>query len=282
MRALRARIVEAADRDAAIRHLAHDSLSNLFLLDLAAQLGRRPAPGEARAELVAVWRGDEIAAVAGLHPTVMLDARADREAVSAFLPFVDRLQVGLIKCLLPIADELWSQLTRIQERRVIVDRIETAYALLARDAAPIGEPPRAVVRRARDSDLEELVIAARESLREEARPDPFLGDVAGFRRWVRGRVARARVVECAGRVAMVGYADVQRFEGWLLQGIYTWPEFRKRGLASLGVSKLCQEAFEAGSEHVQLAVVDGNDVAERLYRKLGFKPFAKLRTILFG
>jgi predicted GNAT family acetyltransferase len=33
---------------------------------------------------------------------------------------------------------------------------------------------------------------------------------------------------------------------------------------------------------VQLAVVDGNLPAERLYQSLGFKPFAKLRTILFG
>jgi predicted GNAT family acetyltransferase len=32
---------------------------------------------------------------------------------------------------------------------------------------------------------------------------------------------------------------------------------------------------------VQLAVVDGNEPATRLYESLGFKPFTKLRTILF-
>ena len=99
--------------------------------------------------------------------------------------------------------------------------------------------------------------------------------------WVRGRVARARVVELEGRVAMVGYADVQREEGWLLQGIYTWPDCRQRGLASFGVSELCHEAFAAGANHVQLAVVEGNTAARRLYEGLGFKPYAKLRTILF-
>ena len=62
------------------------------------------------------------------------------------------------------------------------------------------------------------MIAARESLREEGRPDPFTGDVRGFRRWVSGRVPRARVVEHDGQVAFVGYADVRRSEGWLLQG----------------------------------------------------------------
>jgi predicted GNAT family acetyltransferase len=164
---------------------------------------------------------------------------------------------------------------------VIIDRIETAYTLHSGESKPIERTAARSARRARNSDLDDLVVAARESLREEDRPDPFVGDAEGFRRWVRGRVARARVVEIAGRVVMVGYADVQRPEGWLLQGVYTWPDCRQRGLASFGVSELCREAFGAGANHVQLAVVEGNAAARRLYEGLGFRPFAKLRTILF-
>jgi len=41
------------------------------------------------------------------------------------------------------------------------------------------------------------------------------------------------------------------------------------------------EAFARGADHVQLAVVDGNDAAQRLYEGLGFKPFGRVRTILF-
>jgi predicted GNAT family acetyltransferase len=67
----------------------------------------------------------------------------------------------------------------------------------------------------------------------------------------------------------------------LIQGIYTWPEDRREGFAAFGVSELCREAFAAGADHVQLAVVDGNEAAIRLYESLGFKPFTKLRTILF-
>jgi predicted GNAT family acetyltransferase len=98
---------------------------------------------------------------------------------------------------------------------------------------------------------------------------------------VLGRAPRARVVECKGRIVFVGYADVQRPEGWLLQGIYTWPEARVRGFATVGVSDLCREAFAAGADHVQLAVVEGNAPGIRLYESLGFKPFGRLRTILF-
>ena len=81
---------------------------------------------------------------------------------------------------------------------------------------------------------------------------------------------------------MVAYADVQRPEGWLVQGVYTWPELRRRGLAAVGVSDLCREAFAAGASHVQLAVVAGNTPARALYEGLGFEPFSELRTVLFA
>jgi RimJ/RimL family protein N-acetyltransferase len=126
-----------------------------------------------------------------------------------------------------------------------------------------------------------MVDAARASLREEGRPDPFEGDPVGFRRWVRGRMPRATVVEVGRAIRFVGYADVQCERGWLLQGIYTWPRYRRRGLAAAGFSVQCRRAFAAAADHVQLSVVAGNTAAENLYERLGFRPFARLRTILF-
>ena len=169
----------------------------------------------------------------------------------------------------------------------MVDRLESAYALSdssALDLAPLMARAcaRGAARRARSEDLDDLVLAARESLREEQRPDPYVSNAAGFRRWVQGRSGQARVVEADGRVVFVGYADVQRPDGWLVQGVYTWPEARRRGFATLGMTALCREAFEAGADHVQLAVVDGNDPAMGLYERLGFEVFGRLRTILFA
>ncbi len=279
--AVESRLVGIVDRERALDFLSRDAVANLFLLDLASRLGKPPAPGEARTEMVAAWRGDRIVGMAGLHPTVILDANAGRDAVEAFIPHLERIRVGLVKSLVPTVDLLWREFSARNPRRVVVDRIEIAYALRDGDAKHVGPNAGESARRAREADLDELVVAALESLREEGRPDPFVGDAEGFRRWVRGRIGRARVVEVDGRVAMVGYADVQRPEGWLLQGIYTWPKDRQRGLASFGVSAMCREAFAAGADHVQLAVVEGNAAAQRLYEGLGFKPFAKLRTILF-
>jgi len=145
-----------------------------------------------------------------------------------------------------------------------------------------GAAPGVRVRPAALADLEALVEAARASLREEGRPDPFLGDPRGFRRWVAARHGRALVAEREGRVVWVGYADVRLPEGWLLQGVYTWPDARRTGLAAAGVSALCRQAFEAGAEHVQLSVVEGNRPALALYERLGFRFHASLRTLLFA
>lgn len=281
MRSIEAQLLSSSERDEALAYLLEDARANLLLIDLVARLGKAPAPGEMRSQVAWACQGGEIRGIAALHPTVVLDTRMGAEALEALLPLFDPLRVGLVKSEQPIVDVLWSRLSRRGRRRAVVDRLETAYAV-APDAARLVEvPPGALARPAGLADLELLVHAARESLREESRPDPFAGDQRGFRRWVRGRVARARVVEQEGRIAFVGYADVRRADGWLLQGIYTWPEARRRRFASVGTSELCREAFDAGADHVQLAVVDGNEAARGLYESLGFKPFTRLRTILF-
>ena len=280
-RALEVRAPAAAERDAILAHLRAHPQENLFLIDLVARAGGAPLPGEMRTEIAVAFRGGEVVGVVALRPSVVFDAAIEPEVVEGFVPLLEPLAVGLVKSAAPAVEVLWRRLSRRGERRAVVDRIETAYALRPHGAHLAAPLPKHLVRTASRSDLESLVYAARESLREESRPDPFAGDIRGFRRWVHGRVQRARVVESGGHIAYVGYADVQLREGWLLQGIYTWPEERRRGFGTTGTSALCREAFAAGAEHVQLAVVDGNEPAHALYEGLGFKPFARLRTILF-
>ena len=277
-----ARPLDPSERPAARTHLGRRTRENLVLIDLVERVGAPGAPGEMPAAVVAAWRGGGLLSVAALRPSLVLEPQVEPEVLDALFPFLDAVAVGLLKSALPAADAAWRRLAGRRRRRTLVDRIETAYALAPAGARLVEARRGDVVRRAGRGDLDALVYAARESLREEHRPDPFAGDPRGFRRWVRGRVSRAWVVESSGRVVFAGYADVQRPAGWLLQGVYTWPEARRRGFASVGVSALCAQAFAAGAEHVQLAVVEGNEAGHRLYRGLGFEPFAALRTVLFA
>jgi ribosomal protein S18 acetylase RimI-like enzyme len=278
---LDARPLGRRERDTALRHLARDARSNLFLLDLTERMGSRPPPGEMSSEVIGVWRGGEIVGVAGVRPSIVFDGAASQESVDALLPYLDDVGVGLVKSAPEVVGRVWDHLSRDGRRRVILDRRETSYAVRASTARLEDARPGESIRTAKISDLDDLVVAARESLQEEDRPDPFIGDPRGFRRWVRGRVERARIVESQGRVVFVGYADVRRPEGWLIQGVYTWPERRRRGFGRAGISQLCRDAFQAGADHVQLAVVEGNEPGRGLYERLGFEPFAELRTILF-
>jgi len=279
-REFKVRPLRVRDRGAALRYLDRAARLNLSLIDLVLRLGTPSRRGEGRAELLAAYRGRELAGLAALHPSMTLDATVGREALEAFFPYLAGVGSGLIKSSEEVVDPLWEWL-RSHGRRALLDRIETGYALEAHHARLVDTDPGILVREARGRDLDLLVDAARASLREESRPDPFQGDPVGFRRWVRGRVPRATVAEVETGVRFVGYADVQCERGWLLQGIYTWPRYRRRGLAAAGVSVLCRNAFAAAADHVQLSVVEGNTAAEGLYERLGFRPFARLRTILF-
>lgn len=238
-------------------------------------------PGELRPHVVTAQRDGALTAVATLQPAVAVAHGVDSDTLSALMPHLASVGSGLLKTREPVANAIWERL-RARGRRAQLDRIETAYAL-AGGALPGIEVPAGVrVRGAERADLPLLVDSARASLREENRPDPFSGDPGGFRRWVAGRVARATIVELDGEPRFVGYADVQRREGWLVQGVYTWPEARRQGLASAGVAAICRQAFAAGADHVQLAVVEDNRAAEQLYERLGFSVFARLRTVLFA
>jgi len=279
---LKAQLLTQRDRDAALAYLAREPHHNLLLMEMVASVGQAPTPSEQPPRVVAAWRGKDLVGVASLRPSVVIDYDMSDEVLDACLPYVASVETGLIKSSRRVVTPLWERLRR-RGRYALIDRGETSYRLCAKAHERQAPPPveGLVLRTAVEEDLDELVFAARASLREEDRPDPFDGDPSGFRRWVRGRLHRARLVEHEGRVVFVGYADVRRPEGWLIQGVYTWPEKRRCGFASAGMSGIVREAMEAGADHVQLAVVEGNAPAIGLYTGLGFEPFEELRTILF-
>ena len=287
---LSVRRLRSRDRTAALEHLGGDAAANLMLLDAASRLGgiaalsglRGRVPGRSTScTLAGAFEGDALRGVLSVRPSILLDVGATPEAVEALAPQLEPVGAGLIRSPACGVDLLWKHLERCG-RRAAVDRRELGHRLELGAARMAALPASPGLRPARPGDLEDLVVAARASLREEGRPDPFHGDPEGFRSWVSGRVARAHVLEDeAGRVVFVAYADVQRTEGWLLQGVYTWPDRRRRGFARTGVAGLARRAAAAGARHVQLAVVHGNGPAESLYGSLGFQPFLELRTILF-
>jgi predicted GNAT family acetyltransferase len=267
------------DRTAAIERLASRTRDDLFLLDLVVALGTH-ASGDAAPELLGAWRGDALVGLASVRPTLVIESALEPDVREALLGPLSDVASGLVRCEARVAAALWARLAA-RGRRALVDRLEEGLVLDRAWLRDVPLPAGLHLRAAEVRDLEPLVEAARASLREEGRPDPFLGDPRGFRRWVAARIDRARVGVREGHVVFVGYADVRLAAGHLLQGVYTWPRSRRQGVGAAGVASLCRSAFAEGAEHVQLSVVQGNTAARDLYARLGFRPHATLRTILF-
>ena len=278
---IRARILRDPDRARALEYLRADADENLVLLDYVERLGGALGPGEMPSQIYGGFDGDRLVGMVLLRPCVAMSWGITDRVLEALTPQLMRVPSGLMKSERRVVERTWKGFEALG-RRSIIDRVEIGFRLLPDRMVPAEAASPGVARPARLEDLEELVYAARASLWEEDRPDPADGDPAGFRRWVLSRLSRARIVSEDGRMVFVAYADVRRPEGWLIQGVYTWPEARRRGFARRGMDSIIREAFASGASHVQLAVVEGNERASALYRELGFEPFEELRTILFS
>jgi ribosomal protein S18 acetylase RimI-like enzyme len=278
---IRVRILCDSDRAGALEYLRANSVENLVLLDFTERLGRVPRPGEIPPQLFGGFDGDRLVGVVLLRPCVAISCGMTDRVLEALTPHLMRVPSGLMKSERGSVERIWKGLEALG-RRSSIDRVEVAFQLVPDRMVPATAELPGVSRPARSEDLEELVYAARASLWEEDRPDPADGDPVGFRRWVESRLSRARIVSEEGRMVFVAYADVRRADGWLIQGVYTWPEARRRGFARRGMDSIVREAFASGASHVQLAVVEGNERALALYRELGFEQFAELRTVLFS
>ncbi len=277
---MRARRLSPSDRGPARELLLRAPVENLVLIDFVERLGRGPGPGEMQPHLLGAFRGEHLEAIAALRPSIAVSTPTSDAALEILLPHFRRVSSGLVKSPRRVVEPIWKTLEGAG-RRAIIDRIELAYRLAPDAILPAAPGLPGVARPARREDLSELVYAARASLWEEDRPDPADGDPTGFRRWVEGRLPRARIVSDAGRTVFVAYVDVRRSEGWLVQGVYTWPDVRRRGFARRGMDSVIREAFAEGADHVQLAVVEGNERASKLYENLGFEVYGELRTVLF-
>jgi len=278
---MRAQLLTGIGLATAVDRLARSARQNLLLLDLVDPSEREVGDPIALAQILGTFAGNELRGIASLRPSLVLEAGMDDAVLDPLLPYFAAIETGLVKSPRVVVDRLWRRLAGAGKRAVI-DRIEHSLWLRPAELPSFSRVGDLTARPAVPRDLDVLVDAARASLREEGRPDPSLGDPVGFRRWVQGRLPRARVVEREGRVVFVGYVDVRRPDGWLVQGVYTWPDHRRRGVALAGMAAIVEEAGSRGADHVQLAVVDGNDAAVRLYRRLGFEAFDELRTVLFA
>jgi ribosomal protein S18 acetylase RimI-like enzyme len=154
--------------------------------------------------------------------------------------------------------------------------------LLALDRGSLPLLPPAPVRRATRGDLEALVVASAAMHREEMGSDPLAGDALGWRSRMAGLMARgwSWVWTEGGHIVFKAELSAWNPDVVQIQGVYTAPHRRRRGVASAGLAAVCSALLEE-VKLCTLYVNHYNTVALRVYRRLGFRDAGAFSTVFY-
>lgn len=154
--------------------------------------------------------------------------------------------------------------------------------LLAIGRGQVTERGTDKVRRGTRRDLDRLVIAAAAMHREEMGVDPMLIDPAGWRYRMATLVDRGWSYIWSERGEVLFKAELSAWtpEVCQVQGVWTAPAHRGRGIGTQAMAALCHILLEQAPV-CSLYVNAYNDVARRLYARLGFEQVAEMATYFF-
>jgi uncharacterized protein len=199
-------------------------------------------------------------------------------------------------------DRLVEALARQQAPRMLVGPRAQVLALhRARHPAPpireLRDPqpllvlrrgePRAVaaadqVRKGTQDDLDRLTVAAADMHREEMGVDPLAIDPAGWRTRMSTLIQRNWSWVWTERDEVVFKAELSAWtpDAVQIQGVYTAPRHRNRGIATAALSAVCHAVLE-DVPACTLYVNHYNGAARRVYEHLGFEQVASFATLMY-
>jgi hypothetical protein len=141
--------------------------------------------------------------------------------------------------------------------------------------------PFVAVRHAEMDEWRAVAESSVSMIRQELEYDPRRNS-ANFNMTIREMIERRLwwVGIAGGRLAFFCNIGPWSEQTAQLQGIWTPPELRGRGLAAASLAAICDRLFEI-TPTLSLYVNDFNDAAIALYRRVGFEHVGDFQTILF-
>jgi RimJ/RimL family protein N-acetyltransferase len=263
-----------ATREPALRYLARSPYLNVFLTHV---LVHDPAPPAQRNIAVALDRG-AVAGVAYLGRQIALSA--EPAVIDAFAEYArtrrgERMIVGEREIVSAYwnAVRAWHALPRLVRDRQLVMLLDRAHL------RPYER--RAAVRQATLADWSEVADGSAEMVRQELEYDPRRGSpefVAGIRQMIERKLWWVGCVD--GRLCFFCNVGPWSNRTMQLQGIWTPPAMRGRGLATASLAAICDRLLDV-SPTLSLYVNDFNTDAIALYRRVGFEHVGDFQTLLF-
>jgi len=283
----------AASDSARVRgFLAHHPERDVYLCGLVWRLGVVLPSGAG--ELLGWFRGGALHGVF-LHSAVAVLACEEPEGVDAFAAWtaerivsaplhqaispegmVAQYQAGLeARGALPVV--------RLDRVRMPAMRLDRAGLRPREDLRePVGVSIPAHVRNAVEEDRPLVREACREVTREELGVDPEALDPFAFRTALERRVQAGReyIWTDGGRLLFRAALSAATPTCALVEGVYTPAEERGRGYGTAAMHALCERLLRF-HDRVVLFVGAENEVAQRLYARLGFEVFGEYRASYF-
>lgn len=171
---------------------------------------------------------------------------------------------------------------RVQPWHPAPRAIRESQPVLAVDATTLrGSRGGVIIRRARPAEWESVARNSAKMIEHELEYDPR--SLSGeFNTNVRLMIDRGLwwVGEYDGRLCFFCNAGPRSAQTLQLQGIWTPPELRGRGLAAAALYGTCMELLRENTS-LSLYVNSFNDPALRLYDRTGFRRVGEFTTLLF-
>ncbi|HSP13705.1 MAG TPA: GNAT family N-acetyltransferase [Thermoanaerobaculia bacterium] len=261
--------------------LQRDPLVNVYLISRLIE--ERSA---AATQIYAVRHNRGIVLLASLATNIVLaadPAEHDDIVDSAVAMVAERiiarmLPVRAIISPANLVEKLWDRLRTRVDPPTVVRMNQPVYAIRKR----FEFPDLVHSRYATVDDLDQLVPACAAMHKEEVGIDPLERDAVGYRDRVRELVDRRRAIVQIkeGLIATKCEFSAVSDEAVQLMGVWTHPQFRRRGLARTMLREVCGHLFRRGKD-VTLFVNDFNLPAVALYESIGFQRIGMNRALIW-
>jgi uncharacterized protein len=154
--------------------------------------------------------------------------------------------------------------------------------LMVLDRGDLRGTPSEDVRLSTRGDLDALIVAAARMHREEMGIDPLAVDAPAWRMRMLSLIERRWSWIWMREHEVLFKAELSAWtpEVVQIQGVYTAPKFRGRGIARAGLAAICAHVFRE-VPRCSLYVNQYNVIAQRVYDRLGFKPADVFATVMY-
>jgi predicted GNAT family acetyltransferase len=230
-----------------------------------------------RGQFFGYFEGDSLQGVALIGHSIIIQG-----SDSSLLPFAQATIDANAQCLVMIGQD-----RLVEEFSAHLERLGRQTRLVRKHQWMVCERPllslkQLQLRRATMEELERVITVQAEFAFAESGINPRQADWQGFRSRVAERIKSGKVWVKIEDGQMVFKVDIisQSQAATYIEGVWTHPRYRGKGVATTCVSELIHRLFRRGSV-VCLIVAQEEKNARMVYEKVGFEPSLEYQTRYF-